>query len=627
MVDIVIQDAFTFAAPTPSVDPATGPTAGNTDVTIYGSGFTGATGVLFDTDAATSVVVVNDYQITCKTPAHATGLVDVTVQVSPSDVVIPDAFLFSDIGIPSISNLSPTKGSHLGGTPVTITGDNLTGTTAVDFGGEAATDIVVVNNNTVTCKTPAHSTGLVDVFLTTAGPSNTLEDAFEFQPLEQVTQLPLLIVNFSNPNIRVTQLPILMVSLPSQGLRITQAPILDVWHPTPVPFPLPVVPEAPVKETWEYLTVINIAESGKEQRSCLRAYPRIGMSFTAYIVGDTDRRDIYQMLFKYIKEKFNYPLYSHSAVVTAPASTSDTKLYFNPASTDLRDGETLALFDPQLVNTHLVTVETVDSDGATLSDPLPFNVSAGWLVCPAPEFRIPSTASFSMDSVSGEMSLTMQSTEPRSTLRPDQSDSLLTMVDGMLLIDKRPLADDSVDESFDQNVTWLDNSVAPPEPRTNWLAPFISGNRSYIIHRPTDMDYWRAAADYLRGRQNPFLLPTFRDDLPLSEQPALGATVIKSSNIQLFTFWRSNAYRYVRIQSDAGVIYRKILEVTANYNSEGDPVSVNIKLASSIGSGAGANTNMVVSYTNTCRLDSDSIAFEHGFIDSTVTLKVRTIDG
>ncbi len=73
--------AFTFLSVL-HVSPRTGTVAGGTAVTITGFGFNAATGVLFDTAAATSVVldpVTPNLKMTAVTPAHASGLVDVTV--------------------------------------------------------------------------------------------------------------------------------------------------------------------------------------------------------------------------------------------------------------------------------------------------------------------------------------------------------------------------------------------------------------------------------------------------------------------------------------------------------------------------------------------------------------------
>ena len=69
-----------------------------------------------------------------------------------------------------------------GPTTVTLTGDHLTGATSVTFDGVAATDLVVVDDQTVTLTTPAHVEGPVDVAVTTAVGSATLVGGFTYLP-------------------------------------------------------------------------------------------------------------------------------------------------------------------------------------------------------------------------------------------------------------------------------------------------------------------------------------------------------------------------------------------------------------------------------------------------------------
>ncbi|MFR9754131.1 IPT/TIG domain-containing protein, partial [Nocardia sp. 004] len=61
-----------------SVVPGSGPVAGGNSVTLSGTGFTGATAVLFGGIPAVSFTVVSDTQITAVVPA-GTGTVGVTV--------------------------------------------------------------------------------------------------------------------------------------------------------------------------------------------------------------------------------------------------------------------------------------------------------------------------------------------------------------------------------------------------------------------------------------------------------------------------------------------------------------------------------------------------------------------
>lgn len=74
------------AASVTSITPATGVAAGGTAVTIVGTGLAGVEGVTFGGAAATNVAVVSDTRVTCTTPAHAAGAVNVVVQDDAGDV-------------------------------------------------------------------------------------------------------------------------------------------------------------------------------------------------------------------------------------------------------------------------------------------------------------------------------------------------------------------------------------------------------------------------------------------------------------------------------------------------------------------------------------------------------------
>ncbi|MFF4589004.1 IPT/TIG domain-containing protein [Streptomyces sp. NPDC001388] len=81
--------------------------------------------------------------------------------------------------------ISPNQGSSGGGTTVTITGTNLTGTTAVRFGTRLATNVVNVSPTQVTAVSPS-GTGAVGVTLTTAGgTSNPIPFYYVGAPFKQ----------------------------------------------------------------------------------------------------------------------------------------------------------------------------------------------------------------------------------------------------------------------------------------------------------------------------------------------------------------------------------------------------------------------------------------------------------
>ena len=81
---------------------------------------------------------------------------------------------------PTVSSVSPLTGTTAGGTSITITGTNLTGTTGVTVGGNACASFTVVSATSVTCVTPAGTAGTVSVVVTTGGGSNAANTLFTY---------------------------------------------------------------------------------------------------------------------------------------------------------------------------------------------------------------------------------------------------------------------------------------------------------------------------------------------------------------------------------------------------------------------------------------------------------------
>ena len=147
-----------------SISPVQGPTAGGNTVTITGTGFTGATSVLFGSVSA-AFTVVSATQITATAPAAPVAPVAVTVVTAGGT---SNGVLYFYVPPPTVASVSPSMGPIAGGNTVTITGTGLTLTTAVHFGTGAATGIVVVSDNQITAQVPSGS-GTVAVTVTTPG--------------------------------------------------------------------------------------------------------------------------------------------------------------------------------------------------------------------------------------------------------------------------------------------------------------------------------------------------------------------------------------------------------------------------------------------------------------------------
>ncbi len=83
---------------------------------------------------------------------------------------------------PNITSILPASGPTTGGTSITISGGSFVPGATVSLGGVSATNVNVVNGNSITATTAARSAGVVDVVVTNPdGQSATLDDGFTYQ--------------------------------------------------------------------------------------------------------------------------------------------------------------------------------------------------------------------------------------------------------------------------------------------------------------------------------------------------------------------------------------------------------------------------------------------------------------
>jgi hypothetical protein len=165
-------DLFTNISPVTvtGLSPSQGIAAGGNSVGITGTDFsTGAT-VMFGNSQATNVLVNSATSITATAPA-GTGTVYVTVTAALGTSAIGPANQYTYLPPPTVTSVSPNSGSIPGGTSVTLGGTGFASGMTVDFGTNAATNVVVNSSTSATATSPAGSSmsgGVVDITVTTA---------------------------------------------------------------------------------------------------------------------------------------------------------------------------------------------------------------------------------------------------------------------------------------------------------------------------------------------------------------------------------------------------------------------------------------------------------------------------
>lgn len=386
------------------------------------------------------------------------------------------------------------------------------------------------------------------------------------------------------------------------------------------------IPEQPVNEEWSWLTDIISAHDGTEQRISCRRQPRRRIEENFLIEGDEKRAIEYRRWYSRLPMDLVIPFYQYATRVTADSVITDTKIYFDPDKTDVRDEEIVVIFRPSTEDSYLLKLDTVQSDGATLDTPLTVDIYAGDIIAPAFTCRIDNDSGPSMTTVSGTLVLGAEVEDFRSSFDRPGSTAVIDEFDSLMVLDRCPLANSSVPEAFDTNPTIVDNQTGLHEQRVSWLHPYIAGARSFSVKRvsdPGEMDFWRDFLTALVGMREPFLMPTWRGDLVLATTPLPGDPTIEiEGSFYTDQYFPYDTYQRLRfVNPDGDVIYRKVTD------SESLPGgTTQLTLDSSVPIDAEWGNGFTIGYLNRVRLGSDSVRWKHFGTYSIVDLVIRSTD-
>ncbi len=123
------------------------------------------------------MTLVDATTLTVVTPAHAAGVVDVTVTNENGSNTLVGGFTFNDP--PVLTAVTPSNGTPFGGDSIQLTGSGFTTTTTVTFDGISAA-VTFVDVNTLTATTPAHAPGAVNVTVSNVNGTDTLVGGFTY---------------------------------------------------------------------------------------------------------------------------------------------------------------------------------------------------------------------------------------------------------------------------------------------------------------------------------------------------------------------------------------------------------------------------------------------------------------
>jgi plastocyanin len=149
-----MHGTITVTSPPPKVTslvPDAGPTAGQNTVLINGSGFVSGASVKFGSASSASVTFVSPTQLKAVAPAHASGVVGVTV-TTPGGTSTANSHDLYAYGAPTISSFAPSSG--ITGSTVTISGTHYVTRMTVKFGTLASPTVTFVSTTQLRAVVP-----------------------------------------------------------------------------------------------------------------------------------------------------------------------------------------------------------------------------------------------------------------------------------------------------------------------------------------------------------------------------------------------------------------------------------------------------------------------------------------
>lgn len=387
---------------------------------------------------------------------------------------------------------------------------------------------------------------------------------------------------------------------------------------------LSIIPDVPVNETWQWLTDVQIATDGTEQRAGLRAVPRRKMNTKLVALTEEEVRDnVKKALFDFGGQVV-IPYFQYSTTTTAAAGIGATDLSFDPAKTDVREGEYIFVLTKNAQE--LVKIETLGIAGCTIDAPITIDVPQGSIVAPAFASVIDNRSSIARYAVNEVADIQVDSTnsQARANFKRPNSMAVINTLDGYAILDKRPLANSNVEDQYDQGYERFDYQTGAIEQITRWLFTRMEGARQYLIHRaqqPESLDFWRDFLDTSRGMLNPFLVPTYRKDLFVATRPDdASITLLIQGGDYGSLFWPMLPYRRLYLWTDAGA-----LAVTVNAVSLTEDGDTLCTLSAAIPTGDAYRNIKFISFLLKCRLASDEVTLEHHGLETILNLSIRTI--
>lgn len=365
-----------------------------------------------------------------------------------------------------------------------------------------------------------------------------------------------------------------------------------------------------------------IALDGTEQRVALRNLPRQIFLVQYLMDSDLDLQYWKFALSRNLDFSWELPLWAESEKITSPVEGGvDSTVDADFTLMDNTFGNQFLLLHPDAQTAEVFVISgRTDTTATRFAGTFTNSYPLGSVIIPIePSFTQNNSGYEPFKINAARIGLEMVPLQNR--VLEGKGSVALSTYNGKTLLDRRPQESKEV---FSQELERLDFGGKIQIETSQFVANINSG-RSYKSAGKDDRQFWKLFLNKVKGQQKSFYTSTYRHDMTVVTQPAVGGTTfIVEDDAQVAGGWESNAsHQNLSIETaDGDTQLREIDQVVTVDNGDGTQT---IGITAGLTATVPGSTILKVSFLELVRNGSDAIDIEHFHTHRVVKLPVRTI--
>ena len=358
-----------------------------------------------------------------------------------------------------------------------------------------------------------------------------------------------------------------------------------------------------ITETLEWLTDVQQSVSGQQLRVVDRETPRRSWEFDI-ATGGTERQLMESALHAVRGRTWALPMWVDQSFLAAPLESGSTSVPLTTAGLDFEAGK-LAMLRRSASDYELVQIDLVENDALTFANATINRWPAGTALYPCRLARITDTPSLTRASSDVITStLRFQSAEPC----PWDATPPAATYRGIPVLEARTNEASAPTAGPDRQLQILDGDVGAQQVDDVTGLPWSTQSHAWWLAGRAARAAQRSQLYWMAGRANALWLPSWADDVTLTETIGAGSTVMKVARCGITQYAAGTPGRqHLRFErADGSVEYRAVTAASV-LDTDTEELTLDTPLTAALDP-AGVRQ---ISWMMLATLGSDSVEIDH----------------